>query len=81
LLCGLLILKINRLNKAEKSSELAALCFWFYNPITITIASRGNAESIMSFLVLAFILLLKNNYFLMSGLVYALSIHFKIYPG
>lgn len=78
LLCGLVILKINSLDRNK--THHYGLYFWFYNPITFAISSRGNAESIMSFLVLIFVyLLLKKKYFL-SGCIFSLAIHFKIYP-
>lgn len=80
LLCGFLILKINELNMADKDKNLYSILFWFYNPITIAIASRGNAESLMSFLVLNFIYFLKRKNYILSGLFYGLAIHFKIYP-
>ena len=77
LLCGLLILKINQLDDHNSQS---GLIFWFYNPITIAISSRGNAESIMSFLVLIFIYYLLKKSFITAGCLYAVAIHFKIYP-
>lgn len=80
LLCGFLIFKINEFNLADKSKNLYSILFWFYNPITIAIASRGNAESLMSFLVLNFVFFLKRKNFILSGLFYGLAIHFKIYP-
>ena len=70
--------------KSDESSlnrtTLVPLYFWFYNPITIAISSRGNAESLMSFLVLLFVLYLKKRSYMVAGMLYALSIHFKIYP-
>ena len=74
LLCGLAILKINT------SNRLASICFWFYNPITIIISSRGSAESIMSFIVLAFLWSFEQRNYFQAGFLYALAIHFKIYP-
>lgn len=79
MLCGYLIIKINKVNK-DSSSDTAAILFWFYNPITIAISSRGNAESLMAFLVLIFIYCLKSENYLLAGFFYAISIHFKIYP-
>lgn len=79
ILCGYLIIKINALNQ-NSSSDIKSILFWFYNPITIAISSRGNAESMMAFLVLVFVFFLKRNNFLLAGLFYAASIHFKIYP-
>ncbi len=92
LLCGYLIVKIIQLDQTsssakassnttrELSSTAAALAFWFYNPITLAISSRGNAESIIAFLVLIFVYNLKRGNFILAGLFYGLSIHFKIYP-
>jgi phosphatidylinositol glycan class M len=80
LICGYLIVKINHLNELSERGTAWALLFWFYNPITIAIASRGNAESLMAFLVLAFLYNLKRGRLLPAGLCYGLSVHFKIYP-
>ena len=75
LICGWLIIKIN-----NNGSDSKAVTFWFYNPITIAISSRGNAESLMAFLVLIFIYYLKRRNYFLAGLFYALAVHFKIYP-
>jgi phosphatidylinositol glycan class M len=81
LLCGYLIKKIIDQDKQSSNTQTAiALAFWFYNPITLAISSRGNAESLIAFLVLAFIFFLKRGDFVLAGVFYGLSIHFKIYP-
>ena len=81
MVCAFLILKINGASAStNKDGNLQGICFWFYNPITIAISSRGNAESIMSTLVLAFIYYFKKESYFTAGALYALSIHFKIYP-
>ena len=56
---------------------------WLFNPLTITVSTRGNAESIMAVLVLStlYFLIQKtslNN--IMAACVYALAVHMKIYP-
>jgi phosphatidylinositol glycan class M len=61
-------------------NNLKSLAFWFYNPITIAISSRGNAESLMSLLVLVFIYFLLKKQYLISGIMFAVIVHFKIYP-
>jgi len=78
LLCGYLITRINGLN--GHPADLKSLLFWFYNPVTVAISSRGNAESVMACLVLAFIYFLRRGHFPLAGLFYGLAVHFKIYP-
>ncbi len=68
------------INQMDNENSQSGLIFWFYNPLTIAISSRGNAESIMSFLVLIFIYFLLKKSFTIAGCLYALAIHFKIYP-
>ncbi len=82
LICGYLIIKINdtQTNARHDLVNIIAISFWFYNPITIAISSRGNAESLMAFLVLAFIYFFKINSLILAGFFYAFSLHFKIYP-
>lgn len=54
--------------------------FWLFNPFTITISSRGNAEGVQIFLVTFSILLVLEKRFFLAGLIYGLSVHFKLYP-
>jgi GPI mannosyltransferase 1 subunit M len=86
ILCGLLVIGINNLNddfnnnKLRTNRNLICLCVSLFNPITMTISCRGNAESLMSFLVLLFIYFIKKECFSLAGLTLALAVHLKIYP-
>lgn len=72
---------LNQSDRAlTKKTHLVALEFALLNPITLAISSRGNAESIMACLVLAFVFYLKKKAYIRAGLLYGLAIHFKIYP-
>lgn len=56
------------------------VAFWLYNPVTVGMSTRGSNDNIIALLVFASLyFLLKRQYFV-AGLVYGLSVHFKIYP-
>ena len=50
------------------------------NPLTIVLSTRGSSDVIVLFLVLVTLWLLISNKLVLSGLVFGLSVHFKIYP-
>lgn len=56
------------------------LMAWVYNPLAIVIATRGNADSISAMFVLATLLLLEKQYFLLAGVMHGLAIHVRLYP-
>lgn len=68
----------------SKWAENAAL-FWFYNPLSMAIATRGNGDSISSFFVLATAYFIhkfdgKDIHKFWAGLCLGVSIHLRIYP-
>ena len=65
--------------KGENLMNIAA-CFWFFNPLTLTISTRGNAESFQAILVLATFFFVIKGWNFVGGIFYGLAIHFKIYP-
>lgn len=80
LLTGYLIFNILQSKQASQTLSVVAAGLWIFNPISATVSVRGNAESIMSFLVLICLKFLIDRHIFAAGFVYALSIHFKIYP-
>jgi len=64
---------------SESASRLAA-CAWLHNPLVMNVSTRGSAESVIVALVLLTIHLYQKKVFLLTGLVYGLAIHLKIYP-
>jgi len=64
---------------SESASRLAA-CAWLHNPLVMNVSTRGSAESVIVALVLLTIHLYQQKVFLLTGLVYGLAIHLKIYP-
>lgn len=65
---------------AQQTARICATT-WLFNPLPMTVSSRGNAESIMSCLVLLSLKLIRDKMSLLAGIVYAASVHFKIYPA
>ncbi|XP_071957980.1 GPI mannosyltransferase 1-like [Antedon mediterranea] len=83
ILCDLLTgLMIYKLAMRGQSIKTAVLCctLWLLNPLPAVIASRGNADSIMTFLVLSTLHLFLLGYVKSSAVVFGLTVHWKIYP-
>lgn len=78
LLTGIIILKL--LNEINARKRLVLSSLWLLNPMVITISTRGNAESVVCFLIMLSLYCLHSDRLLMAGIIYGLSIHFKIYP-
>lgn len=74
-----LIYEISKIRLNNLSSLCCAL-LWLYNPLPAVVSTRGNAESIMSCLILLTIKFLQNNKIFYAGLVFGFSVHFKLYP-
>lgn len=56
------------------------ISLWLFNPLTLTVSTRGNAESILGLLLLAAIYFLQEKKILLAGFFYGMAIHFKFYP-
>lgn len=78
---GFIIFKITsaRKNVSNKQSLICA-SLWLFNPLPMTVSSRGNAESVMTCLVLLCLQCLLSGKTLLTGAVFSLAVHFKIYP-
>lgn len=72
----------------NEASKVALYCsfFWIYNPMSIGISTRGNADSITSFFVILSLLVLQTNIvlgfwkYVWSGILLGVSIHLRLYP-
>jgi len=67
------------------NTRQAVICasVWLFNPLSVTVSTRGNAESLMAVLVLFTLFLLARGGYvgiLLGAVTYGLSVHMKIYP-
>lgn len=68
------------MNDSRKESNWKYVAFWQFNPLIFHLSTRGSNDNTIALLVfVAFYYLLKRQY-VMAGIFYGLSIHFKIYP-
>ena len=80
LVMGILLWNLIESQNANNKNTIFYVAFWIYNPVTITISTRGSNDNIITMMVYASVFfLLKRNY-VKAGLLYGLSVHFKIYP-
>lgn len=77
---GWLIYRILGLRGVSKHLKVISCSCWLLNPLTATVSSRGNAESLLSVLVLLCLYLVMTRWLLLSAVVYGLSVHMKIFP-
>ncbi|KAI9294609.1 hypothetical protein K502DRAFT_316712 [Neoconidiobolus thromboides FSU 785] len=81
LLSGYFMYEILKLRKVETKSNIKIVSlFWLYNPIVANISTRGNAESLLICIILAFVFAFLKNRFFLGSILYGLAVHFKIYP-
>lgn len=80
-LTGWLIYRILSLRGISKSLKLISCSFWLLNPLTATVSSRGNAESILSFLMLLCLYFILSRRVILSAIAFGLAVHMKIFPG
>ncbi|XP_015605673.1 GPI mannosyltransferase 1 [Cephus cinctus] len=80
ILVSLLIKRILIKQYCTRSTAEFCALLWLYNPLTIVISTRGNADSLAVLLVLLTLSMLQNDNSLLTGVLHGLSIHFRLYP-
>uniref|UniRef100_A0A8C5AQS8 GPI alpha-1,4-mannosyltransferase I, catalytic subunit n=1 Tax=Gadus morhua TaxID=8049 RepID=A0A8C5AQS8_GADMO len=79
-LTGLLIYQYLCLRGISSEVACRVCSLWLLNPLPMGVSSRGNAESILTALVLCTLLCLEGRRLTWAAALYGLSVHMKIYP-
>ena len=79
-LVAILIRRILTRQNCSDKLKLICVLIWLYNPFTVIISTRGNADSVAVLLVMLTLDLFQQDKFILSGLLHAVSIHFRLYP-
>lgn len=70
------LLTSSELGASRRSTHL----LWTLNPMILNINTRGSSEVVLATLVLGALVLLKKGNLVTAGSVWALSVHWKLYP-
>ncbi len=65
---------------ASAPSRTVALAAWLFNPYTATISTRGSCDVLSVLLLLLVLVSLMHGSAVLSGVLYGLAVHFRIYP-
>eukprot|EP00039_Didymoeca_costata_P026307 m.15610 g.15610 ORF g.15610 m.15610 type:complete len:390 (-) comp5441_c0_seq2:32-1201(-) len=78
---GVLIFKL--LRERHLSERLASLsaCIWLFNPLTLTVSTRGNFEAVLATIVVGILYCVEKRKPLCAGILMGLGAHLKIFPA
>lgn len=75
-----LIKNILARQRCNKIVEDHCALLWLYNPLTLVISTRGNADSLAVLLVVLTLDFLQRDKIVSAGLLHGISVHFRLYP-
>lgn len=75
-LTGLLIQKLTK----GANHQMLIYLLWDFNPFVINISSRGNSDSLICFLLVLILYLLRKRKYYIAALFYGISVHLRIFP-
>jgi len=81
ILCSIYMRKILSVTTTLESSTIDKLtATWVLNPVILNVSSRGNADTLISLMVLMVLYHLAKGNILTAAIMYGTAAHFKIYP-
>ncbi|XP_012232124.1 GPI mannosyltransferase 1 [Linepithema humile] len=80
ILIAVLIRNILARQKCNETVKNFCALLWLYNPLTLVISTRGNADSLAVLLVTLTLDLLQRDKVTLAGLLHGVSVHFRLYP-
>ncbi|KAL6265427.1 hypothetical protein P5V15_002224 [Pogonomyrmex californicus] len=80
ILIAILIKSILERQRCDKIVKDLCAFLWLYNPLTVVISTRGNADSLAVLLVVLTLDLLQRDKIVLAGFLHGISVHFRLYP-
>ncbi|XP_025994515.1 GPI mannosyltransferase 1 isoform X1 [Solenopsis invicta] len=80
ILIAVLIRNILERQRFGKTVRDHCALLWLYNPLTLVISTRGNADSLAVLLVTLTLDSLQRDKIVLAGLLHGISVHFRLYP-
>ncbi|XP_076321174.1 phosphatidylinositol glycan anchor biosynthesis class M [Tachypleus tridentatus] len=80
ILIGYIMYKLLKEYNISHNKMIFSVCVWLYNPLNIAVSTRGNAESLLSAVIILSLFCFYKNQLLLAGITYGLSVHLKPYP-
>lgn len=80
ILIATLIKNILARQECNKTVRDHCALLWLYNPLTLVISTRGNADSLAVLLVALTLDSLQRDKIVLAGLLHGMSVHFRLYP-
>jgi phosphatidylinositol glycan class M len=62
------------------TNQTSPFSVWLLNPVTAIVSARGNAESLLSTVILGVIYCLTLKHVAAAALLFGFAVHFKVYP-
>lgn len=80
ILAAKLMQRLLRRRGASSRAQSLGIAIWLFSPFTVTISTRGNGEALVTCMLLGMLELLEGGHVKLSGLLFGLAVHWRVYP-